>query len=178
MTDLYTLPRQAVLGDAVFDIRCAWQDALAVLQILDSDAPEWVRWFRAIDRFYVQRVPNELLGAAAAWMAEFLTAGRTDSGGVKLLDWQADAMEIIADINRVAGIEVRNTDAHWWTFLAWFHAIGEGQLSALVGLRRKLLRGEKLTAAEQEFYRQNKARVRLQSPDSTEKQKLLRRIEN
>jgi len=93
------------------------------------------------------------------------------------MDWQQDAMEIISDINRVAGREVRETDVHWWTFLAWFHAIGEGQLSALVSLRTKLARGEKLSDAEREFYMADPQKVRLAVPDSPEKQALLRRMD-
>ena len=68
MTDLYTLPRQAVLAGRTFDIRHSWRDALAVLTILEGEGPEWARWFRAIDRFYVQRVPSELLAPAAVFL--------------------------------------------------------------------------------------------------------------
>lgn len=176
MTDLWQLPREAVLGGVRYPIRWRWQDAMAVLRILDGEGEPWQRWFRAIDRFYEGRVPTEQLGAAARFLSDFLTAGQPARPGPKLLDWDADAMELISDINRVAGLEVRNTDAHWWTFLGWFHAIGEGQLSALVTVRRKLLRGERLTESEQLFYRQNRERIRLRAPDTEEKRALEARL--
>ena len=173
---LWELPTMAVLGGRRFDIRFAWQDALAVMAILEEEGPVWQRWFRAIDRFYVQRVPDGLLVEAAKFLEHFLTAGQTAAPGPKRMDWQQDAMEIISDINRVAGREVRETDVHWWTFLSWFHAIGEGRLSSLVALRCKLARGEKLTEAERAFYAANPQKVRLQTPSDPQKQKLLERL--
>lgn len=173
---LWELPTAAVLGGKRFDIRPSWRDALAVMAILEEEGPEWARWFRAIDRFFVQRVPDALLMEAARFLEHFLTAGQTCAPGPKRMDWQQDAMEILSDINRVAGREVRETDAHWWTFLSWFHAIGEGQLSALVALRDKLARGERLTDGERAFCRQNPRKVRLRTADCPQKQRLLERL--
>ena len=51
---------------------------------------------------------------------------------------------------------------HWWTFLSWFHSIGEGGLSTLVTIRDKLNRGKKLEPWEQEYFRRNKDQVKLQ----------------
>ena len=69
---------------------------------------------------------------------------------------------IVADVNKVAGCEVRALPfCHWWTFIAWFNAIGEGQLSTVVSIRDKLRRGKKLEKWEQEFYRDHKRQVNL-----------------
>ena len=67
-----------------------------------------------------------------------------------------------ADVNKVAGREIRGAEfLHWWTFLSWFHAIGEGQLSTLVSIRDKLRRGKKLEKWEQDYYRGHKDQVDL-----------------
>lgn len=167
--NLWTLPRSLELGGKEFPIRWGWQDVMAVLGELDADRPAWVCWFRAVRRFYAEEVPAHLLTEAAEKMSGFLTAGQSAQGGLKLMDWQQDALEIVADINRVAGREVRDENVHWWTFLGWFHAIGEGRLSELVCLRAKLARGEKLEPFEQEFYRRNRSRIRLQTEDEQAK---------
>ena len=66
----------------------------------------------------------------------------------------------MADINRVAGCEVRALPfLHWWTFLAYFRGIGEGQLSAVVGIREKRRKGKKLDEWERDFYRENRDMV-------------------
>ena len=174
--NLWKLPTTADLGGKRFGIRYTWRDALAVMAILEEEGPVWQRWFRAIDRFFVERVPDELLAEAAKFLEHFLTAGQVCQPGPKRMDWQQDAMEIISDINRVAGREVRETDVHWWTFLSWFHAIGEGQLSSLVALLCKLARGEKLTEAERAFYAADPQKVRLQTSSDPQKQKLLERL--
>ena len=76
---------------------------------------------------------------------------------------------IAADINKVAGQEVRSAPfVHWWTFLSWFHGIGEGQLSLLVGIREKLRKGKKLEPHEKEYYREHKAQVDLKKRYSRE----------
>lgn len=166
--NLWTLPRSLELGGKEFPIRWGWQDVMAVLAELDADRPEWVCWFRAVKRFYAEPVPAHLLGEAAEKLSGFITAGQSAQSGLKLMDWQLDALEIVADINRVAGREVRSENVHWWTFLGWFHAIGEGRLSELVALRAKLARGEKLEPFEQEFYRRNRSRIRLRRPSEEE----------
>jgi len=87
----------------------------------------------------------------------------------------------VADVNRVAGCEIRRLDfLHWWTFLAWFHSIGEGQLSTLVRIRRKLRQGKKLDEEEAAFYRENPEAVKLAQRDGMighEKQALLDMLE-
>lgn len=87
----------------------------------------------------------------------------------KLIDWEQDALTIVADVNKVAGCEVRAMPfVHWWTFVAYFSAIGEGQLSMLVSIRDKLRRGKKLEKWEDQFYRENKDRVDLKTKYTAE----------
>ena len=85
---------------------------------------------------------------------------------------------IVAEVNKVAGQEIRALPfVHWWTFLAWFHAIGEGQLSTLVGIREKLRKGKKLEAYEKDYYRKHKKTVDLQTRYSQKEQQERRAIE-
>ena len=96
------------------------------------------------------------------YLAAFISCGEKNNArpGPVLMDWEQDARAIIADVNRVAGLEVRALPyLHWWTFLSFFQAIGEGQLSTLVSIRDKLRKGKKLENWEKEFYRENKQRV-------------------
>lgn len=68
---------------------------------------------------------------------------------------------IVADVNKVAGREVRALPfCHWWTFIAWSDAIEEGQLSTAVFIHDKLRQG-KLEKWEQKFYRDHKQQVDL-----------------
>ena len=164
MEDLYSLPREKVLGDQVFSLNTDFRRALQILSVLDDpDLPEYVRWLTALCLFYRQEVPAQRRKEAMEYLASFLCAG--SEGGQpapKLIDWQQDADAIISGVNKVAGQEVRALPyVHWWTFLSWFHGIEGGQLATLVSIRDKLARGKKLEQWEKDFYRQNKARVDL-----------------
>lgn len=67
---------------------------------------------------------------------------------------------IVSDINKVAGCEVRALNfLHWWSFIAYFRSIGEGQLSTVVAIRDKLRRGKKLESWEKEYYRKNRKQI-------------------
>ena len=83
----------------------------------------------------------------------------------------------MSDVNRVAGREIRDEAfVHWWTFLSWFHAIGEGQLSTLVSIRDKLRRGKKLEKWEQDFYRKHREQVELKKRFSARELEEQRRL--
>ena len=75
---------------------------------------------------------------------------------------EQDSRFILAEVNRAAGTEIRSLPyLHWWTFLSYFHAIGEGQLSTLISIRTKLQNGKKLEPWEQDYYRKNRHLVDL-----------------
>ena len=70
------------------------------------------------------------------------------------MDWQQDAPLIAAGISKAAGQDVRTLPyLHWWSFLAWFDAIGEGSFATVVAIRDKLRRGKRLENWELDYYR-------------------------
>jgi len=157
----WQLPTEAVIHGQRYPIHGDFRDILEIFGYLeDRELPEYLRWQIALALFY-DDIPQDRQ-AALDFLAEFLSGGSRESEkpGPKLLDWQQDAPMIVADVNKVAGQEIRALPfVHWWTFLSWFHAIGEGQLSTVVSIRHKLQSGKKLEKWEQDFYRENKKRV-------------------
>lgn len=74
----------------------------------------------------------------------------------KTIDWEADSQLISSAINKVAGKEIRaERYLHWWTFMGYFNAIGEGSLATVVGIRNKIAKGKKLEKYEKEFRQEN-----------------------
>ena len=183
MLSRWELPREAVLEGTHYPFHGDFRDVLEIMTYLeDPGLPEFIRWQVALALFYKEPVREEHAQAAMEYLAWFLSGGETERRrpGPKLLDWQQDAGAIIADVNKVAGQEIRSLPfLHWWTFLGYFHAIGQGQLSMLVQLRDKLRRGKKLEGYEKEFYRENKERVELKkkySPQELEEQQRLMKL--
>lgn len=168
---LWKLPNSAEIGGVTYPIHADFRDILEIFRYLDDpDQPDYVRWRIAIALFYEGEIPQAHYQEAMDYLSDFISCGdRAAKPGPKLLDWEQDAQVIVADVNKVAGAEIRSLPfLHWWTFMAYFNAIGEGQLSTLVSLRDKLSRGKKLEKWEQEYYRKNKVRVDLKKRYSAE----------
>ena len=169
--NIWDLPTAAQIGGKSYSIHTDYRDILNIFRYLDDpEEPEYVRWHIALALFYEGQIPPEHTGEAMEYLSRFLNCGDTKAApGPKLLDWEQDARVILSDVNKVAGQEIRALPyLHWWTFLAWFHAIGEGQLSSLIAIRQKLQKGQKLESWEQEYYRTNKAQVDLRKRYSAE----------
>lgn len=170
---IWQLPERAQIGGCSYGLNTDFRVALRIIGFLNGELPEFIRWQVALRLFYQEPIPPQQEQAAMAYLAWFLGGGEDApaKAGPKRMDWEVDAAAIVADINRVAGQEIRSlSHLHWWTFLSWFHGIGEGQLSFLVGIREKRHRGEKLTAAEEDFYRRNRDRVDMKKACSAEEQ--------
>ena len=171
MSSAYRLPDMTVIGTQTYRLRADFRNILDIFACLnDPDLPEMFRWLTALSLFYEPEVTPEHRRQAMEYLAFFLRGGEQEAApGPVLLDWQQDADAIIAGVNKVAGQEIRALPyVHWWTFLSWFHGIGEGQLSLLVGIREKLRKGKKLEPHEKDYYREHKAQVDLKKRYSRE----------
>ena len=161
----WELPQRATIGGKTYDIHTDYRNILEIFSWLQAEAyPEFLRWRIALALFYEQEIPDRDFAEAGEYFRWFVCCGQEEEKdpGPKLLDWEADAQVIVADVNKVAGQEIRSLPyLHWWTFLGWFHGIGEGNLATLVSVRDKLSRGKKLEAFEQEYYRRNKQQVKM-----------------
>lgn len=75
----------------------------------------------------------------------------------KLYDWEKDEQLIFSALNKVAGEEIRRLDLyiHWFTFMGYFSAIGEGTFATVVSIRSKIVHRRKLEKWEQQFKREN-----------------------
>ena len=176
----WQLPQSGVIGGEEYAIHTDFRDILEIFSYLDDpQLPEFIRWQVALALFYEQEIPPEHRQEAMEYLAVFLGGGAQEKSrpGPKLLDWQQDCDLIVADINRVAAREIRAEPyIHWWTFLSWFHAIGEGQLSTVVSIRDKVRRGKKLENWERDFYREHKDRVDMKKRYTAEELEEKRRL--
>ena len=182
----WRLPTRLEVGGKAYPIHSDYRDILDILHRLnDASEPEFIRWRVALALFYEGDLPHSDYPEAMQKLADFLNCGQTlpRSPAPPLLDWEQDAPLIAADINKVAGCEVRALPyLHWWTFMAWFNSIGDGQLATLLRVRSKLPHGQKLQPWEQDYYRKNKAMVdlrpRLNPAEIAERQRLQRLLAN
>ena len=178
----WSLPQTATIGDVEYRLCTDYRDVLEIINYLnDLETPEILRWQIAVALFFdCEEFPEEHLQEAMEYLAAFISCGDTPSAPTpKLLDWEQDAQIIVADVNKVAGAEIRTLPyLHWWTFLSYFRAIGEGQLLTLVSVREKLRTGKRLEPWEQEYYRKNPERVILKTKYLAEEETELEELKN
>ena len=175
----FELPKEAKIGGKVYSLNTDFRVILQIFSYLENpDLPEFIRWQVALQLFFGEPIPDAYFQEGAEFFARFIRCNQEDApAGPKLLDWQQDAQMIVADVNKVAGREIRELkDVHWWTFLSWFHGIGEGQLSTVVAIRQKRAEGKPLSDWERDFYRRNKSLVELPQKLSREEQEEKKRL--
>lgn len=181
MNTLWSLPVSIELNGHSYPIHGDYRDILEIFSYFNDPAlPEPVKWRIALALFYAEPVPSADIPRAMEAMVSFMNGGKEEKSrpGGKLLDWEQDSAMIVADINKAAGQEIRALPfLHWWSFLSWFHAIGEGQLSTVVAIRDKLAKGKKLEEWEKRFYRENRETVDLKKRYTQQEQYQRQRLE-
>lgn len=161
----WELPVSLTVGGKGQPIHADFRDVLEVIRRLNEEEQHGqVRVYVAMSLFYTRfdTIPENCYQEAAERMADFIAAGEEPDGRPhpKTIDWVQDRALIISDLNRVAGREVRALPfVHWWTFVAWFNAIGDGQLATVVAIREKRRKGKKLSDWEREFYREHRSSI-------------------
>ena len=129
----WDLPEFAEIGGKTYRINADYRDILDIITRLNNqEESEQTRLYVALALFYEDftDMPRKDYQEAANWMMRFISCGEEETDAhprPKLLDWEQDRNMIVADINKVAGCEVRALPfCHWWTFIAWFNAMGKG----------------------------------------------------
>lgn len=136
----------------------------------DTDISQDERIFSSLIIFYedlseiediYEVIGEENIEEAIKKMFDFFNCNQEQVGYKSnrvLVNWDKDEQLIIAGVNKVAGKEVRAEEyLHWFTFIGYYISIGEGVLSAVVGIRDKIARGKKLDKYEKQFRSENPA---------------------
>lgn len=181
----WNLPTSMNVGGVDYAVNSDYRDILDIIsRLTDTDVSERERAFVCLALFYedYKSIPQSLYEDAAQQMYIFINCGVVDDEMDKRprpqqIDWEQDQNIIVADVNKIAGTEIRALPyLHWWTFIAYFNAIGEGQLATIVSIREKVRKGKKLEKWEKEFYQNNKHRIdlkpKLSAEDIAEKERL------
>ena len=170
---MYELPKTVEVSGKSYKIRNG-ADYRTIIGVIDvCEDPELTQEEKTVSAFIIfyddindyediiNIFGNDAKEAMQAMM-KFISYNYDDelvsSAKVKLIDWVQDEGLIVAGINGVAKTEIRELKyLHWWTFLSYYMAIGDGPLATVVSIRNKLAKGKKLEKYEQEFRRENPA---------------------
>lgn len=173
---MYELPKTVEVSGKSYKIRNG-ADYRTIIGVIDvCEDPELTQEEKTVSAFIIfydgindyediiKVFGNDAKEAMQAMM-KFISYNYDDelasSAKVKLIDWVQDESLIVSGVNGVAKTEVRELKyLHWWTFLSYYMAIGDGPLATVVSIRNKLAKGKKLEKYEQEFRRENPAYFR------------------
>lgn len=162
----WNLPQKVEVSGKEYGIHADYRDILQIIGILnDAQMPEPTKLYVSANLFFedFDRLPPEDYEEAIRQLMLFINCGEEETDSrphPKTIDWEQDRQMIISDINKSAGFEVRAVPfLHWWTFISYFGAIGEGRLSTVVSIREKKRKGKKLDDWEREYYREHKKEV-------------------
>lgn len=176
------LPVAVDVHGTEYAVATDYRDILEIIGWLNSEeATAFERMYIALGLFYDEfhDLPESDYREAYEQMCRFIACGEEDSEkpSVKLIDWEQDERMIVAEINKVAGYEVRAAAyLHWWTFIGYFGGIADGQLATVVGIRSKLKRGKKLEKWEREYYDENRKTVDLRIKYTKEEREEMERL--
>lgn len=180
----WDLPEVVTVDGTPYRVNTDFRDVLDIIDHLtDPNDSEMERWHIAMALFYEDfaSIPEGDYSEAMTKLAEFIEGGQLPPQNRKpprrLMDWQQDASMIASGVNKVAGCDVRSLPyLHWFTFLGYFSAVGEGPLSTVVSIRNKLQNHKPLDKWEREYYRDHRSEVdlreRLSDAELAEKRRL------
>ena len=159
----YTLPKSVFLGEKEYVIRYDFRAALDIcvaMEAPDLDAREKALVSCIIFYPDFHQIPAAHLNQAIEKCYWFIGGGEECSRkkNPKLVSWEKDVKHIIAPINRVLGLEIRDVPEnglHWWTFLAAYMEIGDCVFAQIVRIRSLMAQGKKLEKQDREWYRAN-----------------------
>lgn len=190
----WDLPTSLNVGGRNYKIRTDYRVILDILTAMNDpdifepgmteEEKQLERALTMLQILYIDfdRMPPSDWKEASEKACEFIDCGIKDDGKQKprLMDWEQDAPVIVPAVNKVCGKDVRSVKyMHWWTFFGYYMEIGECTLSTIVSIRDKKRRGKKLEKWEQEFYRNNKKLVDLNTKKierSEEEKEALRKL--
>ena len=172
---MWELPTTISLNNKKFNIRTDYRAILDILIALDDPNYEGdEKVLILIQILYEDWEDIEDYEDAYIKGMEFINMGTLDksnTGNIKLMDWEQDSDLIIAPINQIVGTEIRSLEyMHWYTFLSAYMNIGESIFSEVVAIRDKMKKGKQLDKDEKEFYKRNAEMIKLK-PKLSNKEK-------
>lgn len=174
------LPETLVVNDKEYEIRTCYQDIIPVLIAFnDPELNPQEKAYVLLKRVFYdyENIPSEDIEEAYSKAIWFVDGGRdyaVSETDIKTMDWKHDEFILFAEINKIAGMEVRKCkDVHWWTFLGYYMEIGDGVFLTIVNLRKKKAKNQKMEKWEKEFWDQNKALCELDIEFTQEEKDLI-----
>lgn len=177
---MWDLPIAVTIDGEVHKIRnrCDYRVVLdAMIALNDSSMPQEMAAFCALEIFYEDFSKIKNIELAMQEMSKVISYGVQDtsklnegSSALKLMDWEYDFCHIAPAVSKVLGYSIRDPDkyTHWHDFVGAYMEMGECTFQAIIRIRNKLKKGEKLEDYEKKYMLENPAIIHLPNDASDE----------
>jgi len=133
-------PRKVWIGGDSYELNTDFRLGLKFFRLIrDNEFSDEERAETALRMFFKKLPSPENLGAALEAMLDFIHCSekpRDDADGKKVFDFDVDANRIYAAFLQVYGIDLNQTDMHWWRFMALLNGLPDGtKLSQVMSIR-------------------------------------------
>lgn len=174
----YTLPTSIELDGTSFEIRSDFRAILDIISALnDANLEDADKIYIALKIFYKSLEDIKDIKEAYEKLVWFIDCGedfKNYNQKPRLMDWEQDFSYIAPAVNKTLGYECRSINyLHWWSFIGAYREIGECSFSYIVGIRNKVLKGERLDKQERKFYNENIDLIKLKDNLSDEEKELI-----
>ncbi len=132
------LPETVLIDGTAYPIRCDFRIGMQVERVRGSVADDWVRIVRLLQMYY-PRIPGNIAGAIEG-MLWFYRCGEPEekeedsnkrqryqrrNSRDPAYSFAQDAPYIYAAFREQYGIDLTETEMHWWKFMALFESLNE-----------------------------------------------------
>ena len=177
------LPENVEINGKVYKIRTDFRTSILFeTMMLDEEFPDELKGSQAIDLYFYEPPPIEYGEEALKRIIEFYSCGKTENPGKsgkisikEIYSFEYDDDYIFAAFYQQYGIDLTDTNLHWWKFKALFKSLCENcKIVEIMGYRSTDL--SDIPKEKQKFYRSMKKLYEL--PISKSEQERIEEIEN
>ena len=169
------LPEAVEVDGNVFSINPSFRVVLKILRVMDADdIIDWQRPMILLREFYGDKVSNAESGINA--FKKFLSRDKVlkqESDRPPAFDYEVDAQEIYASFLTLYGVDLLESDMHWWKFCALL----DGAIWADSPIGKKVRRREELRTIDPskcddpKAVKEAQAALKLETKESLEEQR-------
>lgn len=156
------LPTKLTVNGVPREIRSDYRNILRIFTALNAkELKDEEKTLICLKRMYPDfvNIPRSDYTAAYKAAVSFIECNTRDSKDrPPVLNWDKDEQLIFAEVNKVAGQEIRSVPyLHWWSFLGYFQCVDQdGTWGFILGIRQKRALHKKLEKHESEFFNANR----------------------
>ena len=151
------LPQSVYIGRALYPINPDFRTILKIEELMNADGDESEKAYEVLRIFYREPLPEDIEAAVAGFLW-FCRCGQSVAGGEgapsmrPVFSFAHDGRFIYAAFLEQYGIDLVESNLHWWKFKALFECLKENCLFSEIRRCRGVSISKDMTPAQKKYY--------------------------